>query len=302
MSVDETYEYVQRVLGRESTKAGRLRRALLRCLVEHQEHGALPTSGRFLFYELEQSGVIPKAYRHANGSKKARLPSQDVSDALTVLREAGVVPWEWIVDEGRLLVEWDYATSVAEYLRLACLSARIDAWDGMPPPLVVTESRSLAGVLRETVADYLCPIVATAGQASGALLALDVAPLLRRDADRHVVYLGDFDFQGEDIEQATRRRLEAHVGQTLSWERLALTAEQVELSTSHASRSSMVASSRRVGMRRSRRRRCGRTRSSDSFASGWTRCCPRRCRTYSYAKRHNAAPISPDTTGEAPVR
>jgi hypothetical protein len=108
------------------------------------------------------------------------------------------------------------------------VEARIDAWDGLPPPLVITESRSLAGVLRATVAAYLCPIVATAGQSSGSLLALEVAPLLRDDPDREVVYLGDYDPQGEDIEEATRRRLEEHVGAELRWERLALTGEQVE--------------------------------------------------------------------------
>jgi hypothetical protein len=216
-------------LGSETTKIGRLRRAVLRLLVEHDESGALPTSVRFLFYELEQAGVIPKAYRHGDGTKRARQPSQDVSDSLTDLREAGIVPWEWVVDEGRALVEWRYATSVAEYVRDVCADARIDLWAGGPPPLVLTESRSLAGVLRATVAEYLCPTGATAGQSSGAFLALEVAPLLGRDPSRRVIYLGDYDLQGNDIEAATRRRLEQHVGEALVWERLALTAEQVRV-------------------------------------------------------------------------
>jgi hypothetical protein len=222
------YEYARRVFGSETTKAGRLRRAVFLRLQDHAERNALPTSVRFLFYELEQLGEIPKAYREADGSKRARQPAQDVSDALTDLREAGLVPWSWIVDEGRTLEKWRYASSVAKYLLDVCGHARIDAWDGLPPPLVVTESRSLAGVLRATVAEYLCPIVATAGQSSGSLLAVEVAPLLREDPSREVVYLGDFDFQGDDIENATRRRLEGHVSEDLEWERLALTAEQVK--------------------------------------------------------------------------
>jgi len=212
------------VLGSETTKAGRLRRALLRILDGHP----VPTSVRFLFYELEQAGEIPKAYRHANGSKRARQPSQDVSDALTDLREGGLVPWEWIVDEGRTLVEFGYAPSVAQYLRDRVGQARIDAWAGQPPPLVICESRSLAGVLRSTVAEYLCPIVATAGQSSGSLLAVEVAPLLSFDLSRPVLYLGDYDPQGDDIEASTRKRLEEHVDGQLVWQRLALTAQQVE--------------------------------------------------------------------------
>jgi hypothetical protein len=225
---DETYRYAQQVLSRETTKAGRLQRALISRLADHAERDALPTSVRFLFYELEQRGEIPKAYRNADGAKRARQPAQDVSDALTVLREGGLIPWEWIVDEGRALELWRYAQCVADYLLDVCALARIDAWAGLPPPLVITESRSLAGVLRTTVAQYLCPIVATAGQSSGSLLAVEVAPLLLADPDREVIYLGDYDFQGDDIEQATRRRLEEHVGAKLVWERLALTAEQVE--------------------------------------------------------------------------
>jgi hypothetical protein len=222
------YEYVLRVLGREATKAGRLRRAVLRLVMDHHERGALPTSVRFLFYELEQDGEVPKAYRHPDGSKRARQPSQDVSDALTDLREGGIVPWDWIVDEGRALEEWPYAATVASYLRDACEYARIDAWADTPPPLIVTESRSLAGVLRDTAREYVCPIGPTAGQSSGSLLANDVAVVLRRDPRRRVIYLGDYDLQGNQIERATRRRLEEHIGVPLVWERLALTAEQVE--------------------------------------------------------------------------
>jgi hypothetical protein len=146
---------------------------------------------------------------------------------LTYLREHGVVPWEWVVDEGRSLTGWRYAATVFDYIRDTVPSARIDAWAGTPPPLVLTESRSLAGVLREMLAEYLCPLAATAGQASGSLLAVEIAPLLRAAPGRRVIYLGDFDFQGDDIEASTRSRLERHVGAALTWERLALTAEQV---------------------------------------------------------------------------
>jgi hypothetical protein len=34
-------------------------------------------------------------------------------------------------------------------------TVRLDCWEGAPPPLVLTESRSLAGVLRAMLADYL---------------------------------------------------------------------------------------------------------------------------------------------------
>lgn len=76
----------------ESTKIGRLRRACFDKVLDHERDGTVPTNGRFLFYELEQDGVIPKTYRHPDGSARARQPRQDISDALMDLRKAGLVP------------------------------------------------------------------------------------------------------------------------------------------------------------------------------------------------------------------
>jgi len=50
-------------LSKETTKKGRLQRVCLDLLREHESDGALPTSIRFLFYELLDRGVIPKVYR-----------------------------------------------------------------------------------------------------------------------------------------------------------------------------------------------------------------------------------------------
>lgn len=211
----------------ERSKIGALRRACRDVMLDHEVNGALPTSVTFVFYELEQSEVIPKAYLDGSGNKRARTPRQDVSDALTDLREHGVIPWDWVVDEGRSLTEWEYHETVRDYLREQAEHARIDAWAGAPPPLIITESRSLAGVLRNTASAYLCPIVATAGQSSGSLIVLELAPLLREDPARPVIYLGDFDFAGGTIENSTRARLEEHVGAKLRWVKLAVTRDQI---------------------------------------------------------------------------
>ena len=53
-------------LSSPNTKAGRLQRACLELLREHERNGDIPTNGRFLFYELEQRGVIPKKYDGVN--------------------------------------------------------------------------------------------------------------------------------------------------------------------------------------------------------------------------------------------
>lgn len=209
-------------LSHPDTKAGRLQRAALLVLAEHQADGSLPTSGRFLFYELEQRGVFAKNYYDVAGRKRPRTPAQDFADALTHLREQGVIPWEWLVDETRAAHKWQYAATVADYLAEQVDRARIDPWAGEPPPLLLVESRSLAGVLRTLAYNYVTPVAATNGQVGG-FLHTDVAPLLS-DGQR-VLYLGDFDWQGGQIEANTRKVLGWYA--RLEWERLALTAEQV---------------------------------------------------------------------------
>jgi hypothetical protein len=207
-----------------STAKGRLQRAILALLDEHADADALPTSGRFLWYELEQRGVVDKD-RHRGHPGVKRGQDQDVADALMHLREQGVIEWWWIADETRAVQVPGYAATVAAWHREAAEAKRdvIDRWAGEPPPLILTESRSLAGVLRPVAYKYAAPIAATNGQAGG-FLHTEVAPLLGK---RRVLYLGDLDLAGNQIEANTRRVL-ARYDADLAWERLALTGAQAD--------------------------------------------------------------------------
>jgi hypothetical protein len=209
-------------LSRPNTKAGRLQRACLNLYLGHLRDGALPTSARFLVYELEDRGIVPKVYRKADDTPCAHTPAQDISDALTHLREVGLIPWEHTVDETRTLYSWAYAGSVAEFLLQEVSWARIDVWDAEEPPLILCESRSLAGALRSIAAEYLRPIASTNGQAGG-FLHTSIAPLVR--CGRRVFYLGDHDLSGGHIEENTRRVLEDFGD--LEWEKIAITDVQV---------------------------------------------------------------------------
>jgi hypothetical protein len=142
------------------------------------------------------------------------------------LRDEGLVPWGWVVDETRSLTAYRYADTIAGYLRDTLPLARIGCWAGTPPPLIVCESRTFGGVLERTLAAaYLCPVTATNGQVGG-FLHTNVVPTLRGN-DRPVLYVGDHDLSGGQIEQNTRRVLARAAGER-NWQRVALTAEQAE--------------------------------------------------------------------------
>jgi hypothetical protein len=116
---------------------------------------------------------------------------------------------------------------VAEYVRRSVDRARINPWPG-EPPLLLVESRSLGGVLRATTGEYLVAIAATNGH-TGGFLHTEVAPVLAGNY-RVVLYLGDWDLQGHQIEANTRTVLERAAGRWLdraSWSRVAITDDQI---------------------------------------------------------------------------
>jgi hypothetical protein len=210
------------------SKIETLRQALLELLREHERDGTLPTNARFLFYELVARGIVSK---ERTGSRR---PDQDMNDALTDLRESGQIPWDWIVDETRSLEDYSGYSSVEagmlEQLQRVCL----DPWRGQTV-LVLTESRSLAGVLRETAFHYRVHIAPTNGLCGG-FLHTTIAPLLERAVMSEndlpqVLYLGDYDLSGNQIEENTRGVLEDELGGMpfrKNWQRVALTRTQVE--------------------------------------------------------------------------
>jgi hypothetical protein len=196
------------------TKIGRVRTVLMKLYRQHLDSGMVRTSNRFLFYELIGLKVIAKG--------GIQRPDLVVHRALTDLRERGLIPWEHIVDETRTVMDFTGSETVAEDWLGFHSSASLDPWEGNPP-FILTESRSLAGVLRRLCADYRCRIASTNGQVGG-FLRTKVAPLL--ESESCTAYLGDFDLCGGDIEDNTRKILESEVGE-LDWRRLALTDEQV---------------------------------------------------------------------------
>jgi hypothetical protein len=199
------------------SKIGALRDLLVALLQEHERDEALPTSARFLFYELVQRGQLSKT------STGARRPDQDMHDALMDIRESGRVPWDWIVDETRSLDDFTGYPTIKQGVLGGLPCIVLDPWRSRAP-MVLTESRSLAGVLRAVVRDYACRVSATNGQCGG-FLRTNIAPMLQ--ADDRVIYLGDLDLAGGQIEDNTRRVLERLADGALRWERLALTEQQV---------------------------------------------------------------------------
>lgn len=204
-----------------TTKAGRLQRIALKALRRHEAAGELPTTRRFIFYELEQAGELSKP---KNGARRA---DQDFQDAVTRLCAAGIVPWNWLVDEERSLDGPGHLAATAARWADDIMQGvdLIDPWLETLRPLVITESKGIQGVLNRTVCrEYRVDVASTKGQSRGFLETV-IGPAVAREP-RRVLYLGDADLCGSQIENNTRRVLERH-SHGLEWERVALTDVQV---------------------------------------------------------------------------
>jgi hypothetical protein len=201
-------------------KAAELRAWCHAAIERHRDDGTIPTTGRFIFYEAVMAGVTPK---HATGVRRA---DQAITDALTWLRERGLVRWHEIADRTRHVTDKRGYPSIAEGVEAILKHIPIDPWDG-EPPLVVVESESLAGLYDSLVTDYRSVLVPVRGQASSGLLFNDVAPFIEAGSF-NVFYVGDHDKSGYDIEASARDRLQRFAGQSLKWRRVALTGDQVE--------------------------------------------------------------------------
>lgn len=235
--------------GRAGTKYARTRQVVHEFMLAKYAAGEIPTDNRFIFYELEHRGnaVVPAE----NDTRKNRRRShgwppgaQDVIDAVTWLRERGEMPWGWITDETRHMTLWSFASTVGEYLTDALGEATIDRWAGKPAPLILTETRGMAGVLSRALDDYVCPVAPTGGQDAG-FLRTEVARRIEL-AGREVLYIGDLDKAGLDIEANAKRVLSDERGLVVAdgrkrgkvpgdftedlifWTRLAITTAQTK--------------------------------------------------------------------------
>jgi hypothetical protein len=89
----------------------------------------------------------PRKGRQLLPGREKRTWRQDLTDALTILREAGEVDWEEIVDERREYTSFRTPPTIAEGVSRSVESVSLDRWGGKPAPLILCEDEAVRGVL-----------------------------------------------------------------------------------------------------------------------------------------------------------
>lgn len=177
---------------------------------------------RQVYYQLVAKALIP------NNTKSYNRIKNIVSEG----RLAGLIDWDMIVDRTRGVVtpaRWD---SPAEIVETAARQFRIDKWADQPAHVeVMVEKQALEGVLIPVCRDLDISFTANKGYSSSSAMyrAGKRLALAARDGKTiFLLYLGDHDPSGMDMDRDIIERLQMFSENYVSFKRLALLMEQID--------------------------------------------------------------------------
>jgi hypothetical protein len=185
-----------------------------------------PHSVRGVCYQLFVNGWL---------RSMAKLDTDKVSKHLVWAREAGIIPWEWIVDESRPdghVASW---VDLPHYMRTVERAFRLDYWAQQPLRVQVwSEKATVSGILGPELRAYAVDWCYVHGYNSATKVHEKAGDSLHDARQLIVLYVGDYDCSGMHMsEHDLPRRLQRYGGR-VTLRRIALTAADVATMTALA--------------------------------------------------------------------
>ena len=177
-----------------------------------------PVSVRHVFYRMTDPGLPEPVEKSGTGYRS-------VQRRVTALRRSGRLPYGWIADATR--IGWHVPTFADpdDFVRAYASAYRFDLWPSHAPTVEVwTESRSIAGVLRDVCREFAVSLYPCGGFAS---LSLSHAAAIQYEGPVVVLYVGDFDPAGVLIDRSLERELREHTEHEITFRRLAINENQI---------------------------------------------------------------------------
>jgi hypothetical protein len=146
------------------------------------------------------------------------------------LRQSGIVPWSWLVDETRWVRRPQTYGSIRDALRETARAYRRSLWrDAAACVEVWCESLSIAGVIADETDQWDVPLFPGKGYASHDFLHSAAVDIAERGRPTIIYLLGDYDPSGQDIIRHVRDNLRRYApGADIRFEVAAATPEQIE--------------------------------------------------------------------------
>jgi hypothetical protein len=138
-----------------------------------------------------------------------------------------------IVDRGRVAITNTHWNSPADIVDAAAEQYKIDKWEDQPNHIqVMVEKQALEGVLIPVCRKLDVTFRANKGYTSQSMmyrLGKELAEIHDNGKDIHVLYFGDHDPSGLDMDRDVQDRISLFSGLSVSFERLALKYAQVQV-------------------------------------------------------------------------
>jgi len=213
MSIDKRSRPIKRVR-RTKAEVAELRQAMIDFCTQHH-----PLSVRSLYYLMSQDQLVPKK---ENGYRL-------VKDYSGKLRECGAIPFEWLKDESRQVIQVYTCTNLADGLHDLAAQYRRYMWTDQPRYVELwCEAKASIASLRPLTEKWQVRLVPVGGFSSKTFLWECAKYLARIEKPIHIVYVGDFDPSGLSIEVDIQTRLQRYAqGLQFDLKRVALTEQQV---------------------------------------------------------------------------
>lgn len=181
-----------------------------------QEH---PVTVRHLYYCLIGQSILTKEEegydKLVKVVKRARL--------------SGLVPWNWIIDTSRRVLQFSLYDSVKEFLTKRIPYYYKDTWENQRRYILVwVEKEALARSLWQSVNYYNIPVFPAKGYDSWAHFLKAVKKMREmEDKELVVLYLGDHDPSGMNMPSDLQNRCKL-MNLNVRFERIAITEEQID--------------------------------------------------------------------------
>jgi len=190
-------------------------------LEEYRAQGFVLTV-RQLFYQFVSRGLI----------ENTQQSYKRIVGVIGSGRLAGLIDWSLIEDRVRSTIYGSHWEDPAEIVDTAAQAFRIEKWAEQSNHVeVMVEKDALSGVLEPVCADLDVRFTANRGYSSLSHF-YDIGKRIEQSVDEgkdvHVIYLGDHDPSGLDMDRDVLDRLEMFSRQRIEVGRLALTMDQIE--------------------------------------------------------------------------
>ena len=177
-----------------------------------------PATVRNVYYRAVVAGIVTKDQR---GYDK-------VQRSLLQLRRDGRIPYAWIVDNTRWMRKPQSWGSIEEALEHTANTYRRDLWRDTDQRVEVwCESDSIAGVLWDVTASWGVALMPVRGFSSASFTYSAATEANRDGRPLTILYVGDHDPAGLQIDAALQRGLLDHLEVELDFQRVAVTWDQV---------------------------------------------------------------------------